>query len=214
MSTRIKKWFLVCASLLLFAQVSTAQTWSEWFSQKKTQKKYLLEQLAALKIYAGYLKKGYEIGSSGLNFIKGASKGEFDLHRAFFSSLKAVSPEIKRSSKIAEIIQIQVQIGKAIASVEELELLGDANQAYVALVGSDLLMDCLKDIEELLLVTTSGKLEMSDDERLDRINKLYSAMQEKKTFALRFAAAARSLATARSEELKTLKEMEDWYENK
>jgi len=212
MSTRIKKWFLVCTSLLLFAQVSIAQTWSEWFSQKKTQKKYLLEQVAALKIYAGYLKKGYEIGSSGLNFIKSASKGEFDLHGTFFSSLKAVSPEIKHSSKIADIIQMQLQIGKAVLSVEELELLGDANQAYVALVGSNLLMDCLSDLEELLLVITSGKLEMSDDERLDRIDELYSAMQEKKIFALRFAAAARSLASARSKELKTLKEMEDWYE--
>ncbi|MGN7988715.1 hypothetical protein ACTJKC_15305 [Pedobacter sp. 22226] len=212
MSTRKKKWFLVCASLLLFAQVSTAQTWSEWFSQKKTQKKYLLEQVAALKVYAGYLKKGYEIGSSGLDFIKIASKGEFDLHGAFFASLKVVSPEIKRSSKIVEIIQLQLQIGRAISSVESLELLGDANQAYVALVASNLLLDSLRDLEDLLLVITSGKLEMSDDERLERIDKLYSAMKEKKTFTLRFAAAARSLASAHSKELKTLKEMEDWYE--
>jgi hypothetical protein len=57
MSIRIKKCFFLFALPLLFVQVSTAQTWSEWFSQKKTQKKYLLEQVAALKIYAGYLKK-------------------------------------------------------------------------------------------------------------------------------------------------------------
>jgi hypothetical protein len=213
MSTRIKKCFFLFALPLLFVQVSMAQTWSEWFSQKKTQKKYLLEQVAALKIYAGYLKKGYEIGSSGLDFIKGATKGEFDLHGAFFSSLKAVSPEVKRNSKIAEIIQMQLQIGKAFSSIKKLELLGNAHQDYAALVGSSLMGDCLSDIEELLLVITSGKVEMGDDERLDRIDRLYRSMQEKKTFALRFATAARSLAAGRSQELKTLKEMEEWYEN-
>jgi hypothetical protein len=213
MSIRIKKCFFLFALPLLFVQVSTAQTWSEWFSQKKTQKKYLLEQVAALKIYAGYLKKGYEIGSSGLDFIKGATKGEFDLHGAFFSSLKAVSPEVKRNSKITEIIQMQLQIRKAFSSIKKLELLGNAHQDYAALVGSSLMGDCLSDIEELLLVITSGKVEMGDDERLDRIDRLYRSMQEKKTLALRFATAARSLAAGRSQELKTLKEMEEWYEN-
>lgn len=212
MSTRIKSFCLPMVFLLLLAEVSDAQTWSEWFSQKKTQKKYLLEQVAALKMYAGYLKKGYEIGSSGLNFIKSASQGEFDLHGAFFASLKAVSPEIKRNRKIAEIIQMQLQIGKFISSVDNLEFLSDDNQRYVKLVREGLLNDSLRDIEELLLVITSGKLQMTEGERLERIGELYSTMQEKKTFALRFAAAARSLASARSEELKTLKEMEDWYE--
>jgi hypothetical protein len=212
MSIRIKRCFFLFALLLLFAQISTAQTWSEWFSQKKTQKKYLLELVAALKIYAGYLKKGYEIGSSGLDFIKGASKGEFDLHGAFFSSLKAVSPEVKRNSKITEIIQMQLQIGKAFSSVEKLGFLGERNQAYAKLVGSNLLEECLSDVEELLLVITSGKVEMSDDERLDRIDKLYGAMQEKKTFALSFAAVARSLAAGREQELTVLKKMEEWNE--
>ena len=35
-----------------------AQTFAEWFQQKKTQKIYLLEQIAALQIYTGYLQKG------------------------------------------------------------------------------------------------------------------------------------------------------------
>ncbi|MGB4400952.1 MAG: hypothetical protein WBJ10_16380, partial [Daejeonella sp.] len=57
-----------------------AQTWDEIFKQKETQKKYLVQQLAALKLYAGYLKKGYDIADKGISSIKAFSNGEFKLH--------------------------------------------------------------------------------------------------------------------------------------
>ena len=36
-----------------------SQTYEEWFQQTKTQKKYLLQQIAALKVYIGYAEKGF-----------------------------------------------------------------------------------------------------------------------------------------------------------
>ena len=47
--------------ILLFLFVSmllSAQTTAEWFNQKATQKKYLIQQIAALQVYIGYLQKG------------------------------------------------------------------------------------------------------------------------------------------------------------
>ena len=69
--------------LFLAAGTVEAQTFSEWFRQKKTQKKYLLQQIAALQVYIGYAQKGYRIAKEGLTTIGGFTKGEFDLHSDF-----------------------------------------------------------------------------------------------------------------------------------
>jgi hypothetical protein len=206
---------LMAIFVMVFLSVAQlhAQTWPEWFSQKKTQKKYLIEQLAALKLYATYLKKGYEIGSSGLNFIKDAGKGEFDLHSAFFSSLKTVSPLVKKNVRIAEILKMQVAISKTFSSFRGLQNLSDANHRYIDLVSSNLLDDCIRDLEALLLVITSGRLELTDDGRMARIDQLYLGMQQKKIFTSGFSALVQSLARDRALEIKNIKEMEVRYEN-
>ncbi len=64
----MKTILLVIATVLLF-QSANAQTWDEWFKQKKTQKKYLVQQIAALRVYLDYLKKGYTVVHNGLNTI-------------------------------------------------------------------------------------------------------------------------------------------------
>jgi len=200
--------------VLLMSGTANAQTWSEWFSQKKTQQKYLLEQVAALKLYTGYLKKGYEIGRSGLTFIKDASKGEFDLHGAFFGSLKAVSPEIRNNVKVAEIIQMQIDVSKAFHALRDVKGLTAQHIAYLDLVSSNLLDECLKDMEELLLIITSGRVELTDDQRLVSINSLHEQMQEKRSFALGISGTFRQLGAERTRELETIKKMEEWYENR
>ena len=90
--------------------ISRAQTWDEFFKQKTTQKKYLIQQITALRLYTGYLNKGYDITSTGINSIKGFSKGEFSLHNSFYSSLRMVNPAIARNGKIAQIIALNLAL--------------------------------------------------------------------------------------------------------
>ena len=59
----------VAASAL--ATTVRAQTFAEWFQQKSTQKKYLLQQIAALQVYAAYYKAGNNIAHNGLGSITG-----------------------------------------------------------------------------------------------------------------------------------------------
>jgi hypothetical protein len=87
-----------------------AQTFDEWFRQKKTQIQYLIDQIAALKVYSQSLEKGYQITGAGLKFIHGVKKGDFDLHQFYFSSLKKVNPQVKSYTKIADIILLQTAI--------------------------------------------------------------------------------------------------------
>jgi len=52
----MKKIFLLI--IISFSRTSYAQTWNEWFNQKKAQIQYLLGQVAANEIYIGYAEKG------------------------------------------------------------------------------------------------------------------------------------------------------------
>lgn len=198
--------------LMLFSLGASSQTWSEWFSQKKIQQKYLLEQLAALKLYAGYLKKGYDIANSGLSFIKDASKGEFNLHEGYFSSLKKVSPVIPGSCAVAQIMEKQLSILRVIRRINGRMKSFPVHADYLIRVRNNLQQSCFDDLEELLLVLASGKLEMGDEERLSRIDKINAAMEEKEAFAQSFLGSLINLEQHKSRELEVLNRMEEWYE--
>lgn len=185
-STKLKH--LVCIVTVLFLPISGAfaQTFSEWFSQKKTQKKYLIEQIAALKVYAGYLKKGYDIADQGINTVKDIKNGEFNLHSVFIGSLRTVSPAIRNGSTVADIIAFQLEISKTLNSLKHNEWLPASHQSYIKDVKNKVMGECENDLEELLLILTSGKVEMTDDERIKRLNKVYVAMQDKAAFTQSF----------------------------
>src|SRR5438046_646086 len=108
------KIIIIILSFLAAGQLCRAQTYDEWVRQSKTQKKYLLEQILALKTYIGYAEKGYSIASKGLNTIKDIKDGDFNLHDNFFNSLSAVNPQVKKYSKVAAIIAMQISIGKVV----------------------------------------------------------------------------------------------------
>ena len=200
--------------LLLFAILSTttkAQTFAEWFQQKTTQKKYLLQQIAALQVYIGYVQKGYSVAKQGLTAISDIKHGEFNLHKDYFNSLKTVNPKIKNYSKVADIIALQVKIIKtykeAIKHVKQSEAFNAKEIIYVNGAFERLLDDCSETIDALIVVTTSGELEMKDDERLKRIDALYSEMQDKYTFAQAFSKEAKLLAASRIAEQNDVKTM-------
>ncbi|RZK13141.1 MAG: hypothetical protein EOO46_00485 [Flavobacterium sp.] len=165
---------------------SYGQNWNEIFRQKKTQQKYLLQQIAALEVYAGYLKKGYGIVNGGLQTIRDFSNGEFSLHNAFISGLKKVSPAIRNDVRVVEIIEMQVNIGRAFGGLKSNPNLSISNQLYIQNVRENLWEESLKDLEELLMVITSGKVDMSDDERIERLNKVYFSMRDKSAFTQNF----------------------------
>jgi hypothetical protein len=192
---------------MLFAIVSTgtrAQTFAEWFRQSATQKKYLLQQIAALQVYIGYVQKGYSITSQGLNTISDIKHGEFNLHKDYLASLKTVNPRIKNYSKVADIIALQVNIIKtykeAARQIKQSRSFNTTEINYINNVFDRLIDDCAKTIDALIAVITSGELEMKDNERLKRIDALYSDMQDKYTFVQGFSNEAKLLATSRISE--------------
>lgn len=197
--------------LLLVCTDLRAQTWAEFFKQKKTQKKYLLHQIAALQVYIGYARKGYELVGNGLETVRDISNGELGLHNAFIRSLRQVSPAVRNDVRVAEFLSMQLSVLRITGSWGDHELLSDENRDYISAVGGNLRGKCLDDLEELLLVVTAGKLEMDDQERLRRIAVLYESMNLHLGFTREFTAQVNLLVSSRQRELLELEQMEDHY---
>jgi len=182
------------------ATVTRAQTWNEVFKQKETQKKYLIQQIAAMKLYAGYLKKGYDIANKGINSIKDISKGEFDLHQSFFTSLKMINPGIAGNSKIAQVIAWQMTISKDLLALNSRTELPASDKSYIRQVRLKVMKECEQDMEELLLVITHSKLEMKDHERIKRLDKVYESMKDKYEFTQSFSNQVKTLSLQKEQE--------------
>ncbi|MBL7760155.1 MAG: hypothetical protein JNK08_05605 [Sediminibacterium sp.] len=197
----MKKIILTLAFAALWISSVTAQTFDEWTNQQSTQKKYLIQQIAALQVYLGYAKKGYNIVTGGINTIHNIKNGDLNLHRDFFNRLKNVNPGIHRYAKVADIIAYQVKIIKqtklVLTQIRETKQFTEAELNYCKQVFDTLLDECIKTVEELILVTTSGELEMKDDERLKRIDGLYADVQNKYSFTCSFSEDMGLLAVQR-----------------
>src|SRR4051794_33665272 len=163
-------------------QVSIAQTFNEWFRQGKTQRKYLLEQIAAFKMYLGYVQKGYKVASKGLTTIGEIKRGDFNLHDAFFSSLQNVNPVIRKYAKVADIILLHKSILKlylqAYHYVRTDGMYSSKEIDFIQKVFTNLINSCGNDVDELLAIISADRLEMTDDERLERIDSIYNAVQD------------------------------------
>ncbi len=191
------------------ASASKAQTFEEWFRQKETQKKYLLEQIAALKVYGSYLQKGYTIAKDGLRTVQSIKSSDLSLHTDYFHSLKTVNPAIKRYPHMKEIIGLQKQISRLADRSKKLftadSFLTVPERLYVSRTFDRLLEDCHNTLEELERVTGSGDsstadYQMKDDERIKRIDQLYADTQSQWRFVRSFSNEVAALSLARTQE--------------
>lgn len=209
------KMLMVFLMVPLIASRCYGQTWNEFFKQNKTQKKYLIEQIAALKAYAGYATKGYQVIKEGSNLISDIKNGDFNLHGEHFQSLKRVNPELKRSDKVNAIISMQAEMAKGrsttVSVVEKSDVLGHAEIRLITDTYSSLAREASMDLEELQLLIEDGRLELSDDQRMERIDKLYRAMTKKYGFQLNADQQVRALIESRISTKKDLKILRKLY---
>lgn len=196
---------ILLSILLLYGQSILGQNSEEWLNQKKTQEKYLKQQIAALQVYIGYAKTGYKIVNKGLKAVQNIKKGDFNIHRDFISSFKNVNPKVKGYTKVADIIAYQLRIIKQtkemLKGAREAGQFTDTELEYCSMVISNLLNSSLDNIDELVTIITSGELSMKDDERITRIDALYADMQDKYAFVSSFSEEMGLLTVQRMREL-------------
>lgn len=166
------------------------------------QRKELLLQIAALQVYIDYARKGYSAVSKGLNFIGDAKKGEVNLHGDYFTSLFKINPKVKNYYKVAEILSMQFNIMKiykrTYADLKGNDLFHGSELDYIERSFERLLENCNATLEQLLVLTTDSKLELKDDQRIERIDALYKTMLEDYSFCLSFSREAKLLSLSKS----------------
>jgi hypothetical protein len=184
----------ICFVLISASSIARAQNWNELLRQGKTQKKYLIEQIAALQAYSDYLKKGYNLVDAGLGQISDLTGGEYNLHQAFIRSLESVSPFIRLDPRVIEVILMQHSISGLFNALINHRMAGQEAREYIDAVRKQLDEECTTDLKELLLVMTPGKLTMSDDQRIERLNRIHERMQDKLIFARHFSSQVLALS--------------------
>jgi hypothetical protein len=189
------------ASAVHAQTVNGTPNFNEIFKQKKTQRRYSLKQIALLQTYYQFLKKGYEVAQKGLNLIGTIKDANFQQHQNYFASLKSVKPGIRNYSRIqltlSQYNNVQVALDRILS--------GPYREAFAAHEWQEVTQACdllreesISIRDDLMLVVAAGELQMTDDERLERIDRLNKEMSSTYTHAAEFSSSIESLWRARA----------------
>lgn len=174
------------------------------------------EKLEQLREILDNMYKGYKVLERGYNTIRDIAQGNFSLHQLFLDGLMAVNPSIKKYKKIPYIIDYQEFLLKEYRRYYD-RFRQDPNFSaselqYLARVYGYLIDASLKNLDELFLVITADQLRMSDDERLQAIDRIYLDMTDKVAFLRYFNNSAQLLAIQRAKERNDVTTMRKLYE--
>jgi hypothetical protein len=202
-SLKLKGWVLFglvsCFLVLSSAERSSAQTFAEWWSQKKTQISYLNQQIVALMVYGRSVKEGYQISQSGLGSISGWAKGELEQHTFRYSSLRQVNPNIRDDKRAVGVVNDLNRIVGQLSALDRLSGLSADDWKYIRSVRVKVLAGCDANASELELVMTSGEAEMTDDERLDRLAHIDERVKDLWSFTSGFCSRVKVLILQREQ---------------
>ncbi|MBC9909119.1 hypothetical protein [Chitinophaga varians] len=177
-------------SILLFTffcrQVCIGQTAAEWFNQKKTQKKYLIAQIAALQTYIAWLKDGYKIANGGLTTISKIKDGDISVHTLFFNDLKRLNPSLQKNRKLLDLALAQLSLYQYCKDIRwQLRVINalPANQlTTVDRLYGQFIAQIGEDVFSFIDIISNTAVNMNDFYRLKMIDQLYNDFQTRKVF--------------------------------
>ncbi|MGN6419342.1 MAG: hypothetical protein ACTHMC_17720 [Pseudobacter sp.] len=148
--------------------------------------KMYLEQIAANKVYIEYLQKGYSTVKNGLGVLSSIKAGHYSLDQLFFHGLVAINPNVRKYPRVADIIVLTAAIrqkGKEVMRLKrgsELFIAGHVSYAQGVIDGmNDACTALLRDLDALL---APGNLQLSDDERIKRIDLVFADVTDRYQF--------------------------------
>ena len=177
------------------------------FSQSQEIQQLLLnvEKLAQFKKILNNMYTGYKVLYKGYTTIKDISEGNFDLHRNFLDGLLQVSPAVRKYKRIVDIASYQLRIVKEYRAAfnqfkQDKHFTADEID-YLEKVYENLFQASLKSLDELAMIITSGRLRMSDDERLQSIDRIHNEVVDQYSFLQEFNNSTAILAVQREKEM-------------
>lgn len=156
--------------------------------QEIEQLKINLEKLVQLKLMLSQAKQGYQTLQNGYNAVRDAAKGNYNLHKNYLDGLLQVSPQVRNAPALKRLLDNNV--------FAPTEYRGWYNQVLKLGVFKPVELTSIQEryrfietgltdqIEQLQSILSSGKLRMSDGERVAAIEVL-AVKSDEQLIALR-----------------------------
>lgn len=185
-------------------------------SQEATQLVLNYEKLRQLEAILDNMYKGYKVLSKGYNTVRDIAEGNFSIHQVFLDGLYMVSPAVRNYRRIPEIIRYQKflvnEYKRAFDRFRNDTNLTFREVKYIANVYSYLIKQSLRNLDELLMIITASKLRMSDEERLQAIDRIFYSMEEKVAFLIHFNNTTGVLIVQRAKSNRDVNTTQNLYE--
>jgi hypothetical protein len=204
----------ILLTLLLMMGLVTGQS---TFAQQQEVQQLILnwQKLKQLEEILDNMYRGYKILDKGYRTIKDIAQGNYSVHQAFLDGLMAVNPTIRNYKRIPMIINYQKLLLQEYKraynrfkqdpnfKLEELE--------YLASVYKFLFEASVRNLEDLAMIITATKLRMSDDERMQAIDRIFFDMENKVVFLRYFNNNTQLLAVQRARSQNDVRTMQQLY---
>ena len=185
-----------------------SQTFEEWWKQKDTQKKYLAEQIVALKAYGAVLKEGYEVASKGLGLVHTIQNGDYIQHETYFSSFSAVNPQVKNHPQAKETVALYSKIRQLTLQIPSRLFLEnrftDSEEKTIRHVLQSIANDCDQMLLGLQTLFEKDQLSLSDSERITQLGEIHARMQEAHSYTVQFYQNCQNLSLSRENESRAI----------
>ena len=203
--------------IVIFITVSFQCFYNRVLAQSDEAQQLLLnwEKLQELEKILDNMYTGYKILDRGYTTIKNISEGNYTLHQLFMDGLMAVNPTIRNYKRIPYIIDYQKLLLKEYKNAYN-RFKDDPNFkpqeiAYLANVYSFLFQASLRNIDDLVMIITATKLRMSDDERMQAIDRIFYDMEGKLIFLRGFNNSTQLLAIQRARSINDVRTIQHLY---
>ena len=190
-----------CILLLLLPLATKAQ------SAELEQLTLDMGKLAELKSILQDMYSYYTILHQGYEDVKSIARGNFNLHQGFLDSLLLVSPAVSGDPRVEAILQEQAELLQTYAGTQYYPHLTAQEQATLQTRTATILDKADEDLDELSMVLTDGTLRMSDDERLEAIERVHQDMQRRLQALRKLTNAAETLSKQRAATAQTLQKL-------
>lgn len=206
---------LTVVLLLATSMSSHAQTFNEWFKQKETQTKYLIEQVVAYRLLLSQTRDGYNIMRNGLGTIHGFTSGEFGDHQSYIFSLDAVSPEVRNHQRVEDFTGLQQRFLREWQAINVFIVnnpgLAPPESGYISGIHQKVLRKAGNLSTEFQDALANRKMQMTDAERIERIDYLYRDYLKNYLVFKRFNSQVKSLVVSRRYDRNTILYLEELY---
>lgn len=211
----MKKISVLTVFALLFGCIVPLCSRAQSIAQDVQQLELDYQKLAGLKKILKQMYQGYELVSKGYNAVKDVSKGNFTLHEAFLDGLMVVSPTVRKYPRVQDIINDQAELiteyKSAYNTFKHDSHFSPDEISYMIDVYNNLVSGSLQNLNELAMVMGDNKLRMSDNERLQAIDRVFAAGHDQLAFLRRFNNNAQSVAVQRAQQANDRQTLRNLY---